>query len=78
MTGDAQEMFDLFVERIKQAHDIAVMIATIVSTQRNLLMELAHWHDANYLAQDVMDAEELARKGLELWDQFWNISGVEP
>jgi len=74
MTSDAQEMLDLFLERIEQAHDIAAMTAAILSTLRNLLSELATWHDASALAEDVIIAEEEARKALELWDRFWSIT----
>jgi len=73
MTSDAQEMLDLFLERIGQAHDIAIMTTAIVTTLRSLLLELSTWHDANALAQDVIIAEEEARKALELWDRFWSI-----
>jgi len=74
MTSDGQEMIDLFLERIGQAHDIATMTAAIVTTLRNLVGELATWHDTRYLAQDVIIAEEEARKALELWDRFWSIT----
>ena len=74
MTSDAQEMIDLFLERIEHAHDIATMTAAIVTTLRSLLLELATWHDANALAQDVIAAEDEARKALELWDHFWSIT----
>ena len=73
MTSDAQEMLDLFLERIEHVHDIATMTAAIVSTLRNLLSELATWHDANAIAMDVLLAEDEARKAMELWDRFWSI-----
>jgi len=73
MTSDGQEMIDLFLERIGQAHDIAIMTAAIVTTLRNLLGELAYWHDHGDLAQEVISLEDEARKALELWDRFWSI-----
>lgn len=73
MDDAATAMLDLFIERIGQAHDIATMTAAILSTLRNLLGELATWHDTSYLDQDVITAEEEARKALELWDRFWSI-----
>ncbi len=73
MTSDAQEMLDLFLERIGQAHDIATMTAAIVTTLRSLLLELNAWHDVDALAHDVIMAEEEAHKALELWDRFWSI-----
>lgn len=74
MADNTSAIVDEFVERIRAARDVAVITLAIVTTLRNLLNELATWHDVGFLAQDVLAAEKDAHKALELWDQFWSIT----
>lgn len=73
MTNNTSAIVDEFVERIKAARDVAVLTLTVVTALQNLLGALAMWHNTGDLAEDMAEAEELARKALELWDRFWSI-----